>query len=155
MAGASRRLQTFCIRLGTTDEALATCRRSESLLAGLAGADAAARAALAYCRTRLARLLMFKGEYRAALMASSELEQTKKRLPPSRTPRTKLAATLAETVRSIGYLLWITGNWEEAVPELRTAMAIYQKLADENPDVRRVPTRPGEQPLLSGQRAAA
>ena len=43
---------------GKTDEALAAYRRSESLLAGLAGSDPAARAALAACRTRMARLLL-------------------------------------------------------------------------------------------------
>ena len=45
---------------------------------------------------------------------------------------------LAETVRSIGYLLWYTGKLAEAEPEFRTALAIYQKLADENPAVARV-----------------
>ena len=42
---------------GKTDEALASYRRSESLLAGPAGADPSARAALAACRSRLGWLL--------------------------------------------------------------------------------------------------
>ena len=42
---------------GKNDEALAACRRSESLLAGLPGANLSSRAALAFCRTRLGTLL--------------------------------------------------------------------------------------------------
>ncbi len=42
---------------GKTDEALASYRRSESLLAGPAGADPSARAALAACRSRMGGLL--------------------------------------------------------------------------------------------------
>ena len=49
---------------GKTDEALATYRRSESLLAGPAGADPSARAALAACRSRLGWLLSDHGQDR-------------------------------------------------------------------------------------------
>ena len=42
---------------------------------------------------------------------------------------------LAATADSIGYLLRYTGKLSEAETEHRTALAIYQKLADENPAV--------------------
>ena len=49
---------------GKTDEALASYRRSESLLAGPAGADPSARAALADCRSRMGWLLYDHGQVR-------------------------------------------------------------------------------------------
>ncbi len=49
---------------GKTDEALATYRRSESLLAGPAGADPSARAALAACRSQMGWLLNDHGQVR-------------------------------------------------------------------------------------------
>ena len=49
---------------GKTDEALATYRRSESLLAGPAGADPSARAALAACRSQMGWLLTDHGQVR-------------------------------------------------------------------------------------------
>ena len=54
---------------GKTDEALAAYRRSEALLAGLAGADPAARAALADCRSLLGELLSGTGKKADALQA--------------------------------------------------------------------------------------
>ena len=53
--------------IGKTDEAVATLRRSESLLAGLAGSDPSARAALATCRMRLSELLSMTGRTAEAL----------------------------------------------------------------------------------------
>jgi eukaryotic-like serine/threonine-protein kinase len=120
---------------GKSDEALATCRRSESLLAGLAGSDPDARAALAYCRTQLARLLMFKGQNSAALATFQRARADQEALAAVPGASNEARSALAETVRSIGFLLWVTGKWDEAVPELRAAMGIYQKLTDENPDV--------------------
>ena len=49
---------------GKTDEALASYRRSESLLAGPAGADPSARAALADCRSQMGWLLKRHGQVR-------------------------------------------------------------------------------------------
>ena len=54
---------------GKTDDALASYRRSESLLAGPAGADPSARAALADCRSRLGWLLETRGKSADALAA--------------------------------------------------------------------------------------
>ena len=54
---------------GKTDEALASYRRSESLLAGPAGADPSARAALAACRSQMGWLLRTTGKSADALAA--------------------------------------------------------------------------------------
>ena len=54
---------------GKTDEALASYRRSESLLAGPAGADPSARAALAACRSQMGGLLRATGKSADALAA--------------------------------------------------------------------------------------
>ena len=54
---------------GKTDEALASYRRSESLLAGPAGADPSARAALAACRSQMGWLLTTTGKSADALAA--------------------------------------------------------------------------------------
>ena len=54
---------------GKTDEAVAAYRRSEALLAGLAGSDATARAALAEGRSRLGELLSNTGKAEEALHA--------------------------------------------------------------------------------------
>ena len=143
-------------RTGKTDEALAAYRRSESLLAGLAGSDPAARAALAACRTRMARA--------AAVRRASAPRRwrpagwrgpTRKCWPQSRGPRTTPVATWRKRSDRIGFLLWVSGKPAEAEPEFRAALAIYQKLADENPDVVEFRQRPGDQPLSSRQRAAS
>ena len=52
---------------GKTDEALASYRRSESLLAGPAGADPSARAALAACRSQMGWFLKATGKSADAL----------------------------------------------------------------------------------------
>ena len=54
---------------GKTEEALASYRRSESLLAGPAGVDPSARAALAVCRSKMGGLLRATGKSAAALAA--------------------------------------------------------------------------------------
>ncbi len=59
----------FLETTGKTDEALATYRKSESLLAGWADAGPAARSALAACRSRLGYLLSRIGQRAEALAA--------------------------------------------------------------------------------------
>ncbi len=81
-------------RIGKTDEALATYRRSESLLAGLAQDDPAARAALAACRTRMALLLLEAGKYAEVQAALKLRGPTRRRWPWSLGPRTTPTATL-------------------------------------------------------------
>jgi hypothetical protein len=53
---------------GRSDEALGAFRRSESLLAGLAGSEVAARSALADSRSRLGGLLSDTGREAEALV---------------------------------------------------------------------------------------
>ena len=121
---------------GKSDEALAVYRRSESLLAGLAGSDPAARAALAACRTQMARSC-------CGIRASSPKRwrpagwrgRSEKCSPRFRGPRMKRVASSRALSRRSVTCCGCTGKYDEAVHELRAAMAIYQKLADENPDV--------------------
>ena len=120
---------------GKADEALAVFRRSESLLAGLAGSDPGARAALAACRTQTAVLLRYAGRNAEALAALRQARADQEVLAAVPGASNDARFELAETVETIGYLLWVSGKPAEAVPELRRAMAIYRNLADENPRV--------------------
>ncbi len=120
---------------GKKDQALTMYRRSESLLAGLAGSDRAALAALAACRTQMASLLRYQGKLAEALSACRLARPDQEALAAFPGSSNEARRELAETVGKVGYLLWISGDYDEAVHELRAAMAIYQKLADEYPDV--------------------
>ncbi len=120
---------------GKSDEALSAYRRSESLLAGLAGSDRAARAALAACRTQMASLLRYQGKVAQALSACRLARPDQEALAAFPGSSNEARRELAETVAKVGYLLWMSGDYDEAVHEQRAAMAIYQKLADEYPDV--------------------
>jgi eukaryotic-like serine/threonine-protein kinase len=120
---------------GKKDEALAMYRRSESLLTGLAGSDRAALAALAACRTHMASLLRYQGKLAEALSACRLARPDQEALAAFPGSSSETRRELAETVGKVGYLLWISGDYDEAVHELRAALAIYQKLADEYPDV--------------------
>jgi eukaryotic-like serine/threonine-protein kinase len=120
---------------GKADEALATYRRSESLLVDLAGSDPAARSALAACRTRMGLLLLFAGRNVEALAGLKLARAEQQALASVPGASNDVRHELAETVTEIGYLLLCTRKPAEAEPEFRTAMPIYQKLADENPAV--------------------
>jgi tetratricopeptide (TPR) repeat protein len=120
---------------GNADEALATCRRSESLLAVLANSDPAARAELANCRRQLARLLRHEGKFTQALEACGRARDDQEVLAGLPGASDRAYHELAQTIEQMGYLLWVSGRWDEAVPELRSAVAAYQKLAVEHPDV--------------------
>ena len=86
---------------GKTDEALASYRRSESLLAGPAGADPSARAALAACRSQMGWLLT---EPRASpptpWRPTGWRGPTRRRWPPLPKPPTTPATTWR--TRSLG-----------------------------------------------------
>jgi serine/threonine-protein kinase len=118
---------------GRTDEALTEYRRSESLLAGRAGADQAARAALAACRSGMGWLLSTTGQSAEALAAYrlARSDQEALATAPGATPETRL--DLADTVGLIGNLLATTGQPLEAEVEFRRALAILEKLADDHP----------------------
>ena len=120
---------------GQTGEALARCRRAESLLSGSAGTDAAARAARASCRWRLGWLLSDTGQAADALAAFRQALADQEAL--AAVPGASAAASrdLADTVYSIGDVLGRTGKPSEAEAELRRALDIYQKLADDHPAV--------------------
>ncbi len=120
---------------GKTDEALAACRRSESLLAGLQGANPSSRAALAFCRTRLGTLFQNAGRFPEALAAYQEVlaDQEAPAASPGATEEDRV--NLAAASNGIGVVLRKTRKLPEAEAELRKALAIRQELADDRPDV--------------------
>jgi len=118
---------------GKTDEALATYRRSESLLAGPAGADPSARAALAACRSQMGWLLRTTGKSADALAAFRLARADQEALAAAPEASNDARHDLADTIRGIGVLLLETGKPAEAEAEYRRALALYQKLADDNP----------------------
>ena len=120
---------------GKTDEALASYRRSESLLAGPAGADPSARAALAACRSHMGWLLTTTGKSADALAAFRLARADQEALAAAPEASNDARYDLADTVRGIGSCCWNTGKPAEAEAEYRRALAIYQKLADDNPAV--------------------
>ncbi len=117
------------------DEAIETFRRSESLLAGLAGSDPAARTALAACRTRMARVLLVVGKHPEALAALKLALADQKFLVTGSGASNHARCDLARTAFELGGLLWHTGKPADAEPEIRGAVAILHGLADENPGV--------------------
>jgi serine/threonine-protein kinase len=118
---------------GKTEEALETYRRSESLLAGIAGTDAVVRAALADCRSSLGSLHYARGQSVDAL-ATFRLARADQEVLVTIPWATNAARRdLAATISHIGILLSDTGKPSEAEAEFRNALLIEQKLTDENP----------------------
>ncbi len=120
---------------GKTGEALASYRRSKSLLAGPAGADPSARAALAVCRSQLGWLLFKTGKSADALAAFRLARADQQALAAAPEASNDARRDLAETINHIGAVLWGTGKPWQGEAELRNALAIRQKLADLNPAV--------------------
>ncbi len=120
---------------GKTAEALVAYRRSESLLAGLAGSDPAARAALAACRARMTRFLLYSGKSAEALVAGRLAKADQAVLAAAPGASNDARRDLAATANELGIVLWDTGKIAEAEAELRSAVSIQQALADENPAV--------------------
>jgi serine/threonine protein kinase len=120
---------------GKVDEALAAYRRAESLLAGVAGSDPEARAALAACRTRMTQALLNADKPDQALAACKLARADQEALATVPGASNDSRRDLAATLRELGVVLWQAGKLVESVPELRAALAIQQKLADENPAV--------------------
>ena len=184
---------------GKREEAMATYRRSEALLAGLADSDPAARGALAACRTRDGPASRNRGPGRrcaGGLPVGAGRPGSAGRT--SQGPRTTPVSSWRIRSVCIGHLLWYTSTsrerqcpssarrwrsigssptkipacsssasaWRpatfisarrchaqasraEAEAELRTVLALYQKLADENPAVTVFRYRSGVQPCVS------
>ena len=122
-------------RSGKTDEGLAACRRSESLLAGLAGSDPVARAALAACRSRMAVLLSDSAKPAEALAACRLARADQEALASAPGASNDARRDLADTANELGSILSEMGKTAEAELELREALALYQKLADDNPAI--------------------
>jgi serine/threonine-protein kinase len=120
---------------GKTHEALATYRRSESLLASLAGSEPAVRAALAGCRSLMGRLLYGTGRADDARVAYQQARADQEALAAAPGASNQTRRDLANTVNAIGALLSGTGKPAAAETECRAALAILQKLADDNPAV--------------------
>jgi serine/threonine protein kinase len=123
---------------GNTDQALVAYRRSESLLASLAGSELAARAALAACRSQTGLLLSRRGKTDEALAAYRQARADQEVLAAAPGSANDVRRDLADTVFRIGTLLWYAsraGRLSDAEAECRTALAIRQKLVDDNPAV--------------------
>jgi eukaryotic-like serine/threonine-protein kinase len=123
---------------GKTDLAVAAYRKAESLLAVAGGPGPApdgrqTRSALAACRNRLAGLLHATGHaddalsvYRLARADQEAMVQIAGELSADR-------PNLARTIHGISIILSsMTGMISEAEADCRAALALYQKLADEN-----------------------
>ncbi len=119
--------------MGKKDEALATHRRSESLLAGLARAEPSARATLAACRSMMGWALFEAGNTADALTAYKLARADQEALAAAPGASDGARNDLAGTVNRIGVLLLATSKPVEAEAEFRTALAIHQKLTDDNP----------------------
>jgi tetratricopeptide (TPR) repeat protein len=120
--------------IGKTDDALATYRRAESLLAGLASSDPAAQAVLAACRSQLSTLLGYADRFDEALAACRLARADQEMLAAAPGASNDERLELAVTIDLIGWLLWNSGKPAEALPEFRTALAIYQRLTDREPN---------------------
>ena len=131
---------------GKTDEALASYRRSESLLAGPAGADPSARAALAACRSRMGWLLTTTGKSADALAAYRLARADQEALAAAPEASNDARHDLADTINRIGVLLEETGKPAEAEAEYRRALATLPEAGRRQPRRHRIPQRPGGQP---------
>ena len=120
---------------GKTGEALEMYRRSESLLASLADAEAGGRAALAFCRSRLALLLVSMGRTADALAAFRQALADQESLAAAPGSPAESRSDLAYTLVQFGNLLSDTGHPTEAESEYRRALEIGEKLVAGHPAV--------------------
>ncbi len=117
------------------DDALAACRKSESLIAKMTNPDTAARLALATCRSRMASILYNRAQYDEALsnyrLARSDLEG----LATAPNASTDSMRILGSTIIRLGLVQLTKGKVSEAEAEYRDAVAIFEMRADKDPAV--------------------
>ena len=118
-----------------TDEAEAAYRKAEALLADLAGSPPSAPAALAACRTALGRLFASTAKKTDALAAYrlARAHQEAAVALPGASNETR--HDLANTIFRIGDLVGPMGKLTEQEAAYREALALEQKLVDDNPAV--------------------
>jgi eukaryotic-like serine/threonine-protein kinase len=116
-----------------TDEALATYRRAESVLVGLAGSNSEARAALANCRTAMARLLLYEGKNDEALADCMNARADQQALALVAGDSRDNRRDRATTAHELSLILHSIGKLPEAEAEIREAVEIQLKLVRENP----------------------
>ena len=120
------------------DEAVATYRQAEALLAGPAGsapASAPVRAVLAKARSHLAWLLHATGHDADALSVFRLARADGEALAVAPGAMSEARTDLADTINRIAIFMVQTGRPSESEAEFRAVLLIFQKLASENPTV--------------------
>ncbi len=131
---------------GKTDEALASYRRSESLLAGPAGADPSARAALAACRSQMGWLLRATGKSADALAAYRLARADQEALAAAPEASNDARHDLADTIDRIGVLLFENGQAGGGGGRVPQGAGDPAEAGRRQPRRHRIPQQPGGQP---------
>jgi eukaryotic-like serine/threonine-protein kinase len=128
-------------QIGRVEEALASYRNAEVLLAGLKGGAApsgespSVRATLVQCQLRLGILLRDTGHTDEALVMLRKARAEQEELASAEGATAESRGDLAGTIGALASTLGETGKPEEALGELHKAIAIQRKLVDDNPAV--------------------
>ncbi len=137
LAAAYFQLGELTDKIGSSQEALAAHRKALGLrreLAAEPGADVETRLDVARSLGAAGTLLYYTGDPAGALRACEELREIATALEAG--PATDaVRAAVAKSYNAIGYLLRQTGRPAEALQAFQKALAIYQKLGDDNPAV--------------------
>jgi serine/threonine-protein kinase len=120
---------------GKMDEALATCRRADSLLAGKAETDPDVRAALASCRARLGYLLGRTGAVEAARAAHEAALADRRALAAAGPDDLKAAVELARSLDMFGHFKQTTGRTAEALASFQEGRNVMERAARAEPGV--------------------
>jgi tetratricopeptide (TPR) repeat protein len=120
-------------KAGKTGEALETCRRAESLLAGPAGTDHAARRLLVNCRIMLSDFLANRRRFADAMTVIRQARADREALAAVPEDADDTRRVLASTLGYLAFRLHSMGMSSEAEAEYRKALATQQKLAESHP----------------------
>ena len=134
---------------GKTDEAEATYRKAETLLADLARSSPstqAARAALAYCRTGMGRLRYDTGKFVDALVSYRLARDDQEALADAPGASKEARRDLAETIHRTAILLIEHGQEVRGGGRVPQGDRASAEAGRRLPRRHRVPLRPGEQP---------